>query len=84
LRPYFGAGAALDRSTLKDEAAGSGASASRNGQGFQTFGGAELSFPSVAKFALSADVGYRSSRIPFAGFELGGPALTVSGHWYFK
>jgi hypothetical protein len=52
--------------------------------GFQTFGGGEFTFSSVPRFAVSADVGYRWAREPFAGFELGGLGFSLSGHWYVK
>jgi hypothetical protein len=84
LRPYVGAGANLYHSTLHGETLGLGDSASDNGLGLQTFGGGELTFASAPRFALSADIGYRWARTPFAGFELGGLALSVSGHWYVR
>lgn len=77
VRPYLGAGGNLSRSTQT----GFG---STNNVGFQAFGGSEVTFPSFPRFALSADVGYRWSRAPFDGFEIGGLGFTVSGHWYVK
>src|SRR5439155_586972 len=52
--------------------------------GFQTFGGGEVTFASAPRFALSADLGYHWRPTSFAGFELGGLGLSVSGHWYVK
>jgi len=77
LRPYVGAGVNLSRSTQ----AGFG---STSKSGFQAFGGGEMTFASVPRFAVSADVGYRSSRAPFDGFELGGMNFSISGHWYVR
>ena len=77
LRPYLGAGVSLTRSSQT----GFG---STNKAGWQAFGGSEVTFASVPRFALSADVGYRWSRAPFDGFELGGATFSLAGHWYVK
>jgi opacity protein-like surface antigen len=84
MRPYLGAGASVGRQTLSPIIPLGGASLSNNSVGFQTFGGTEMTFPSVPRFALSVDAGYRWSQIPFPGFDLGGPGVSVSGHWYMK
>lgn len=83
LRPYLGAGAALRRSTLKLGPADVGP-VTDNGFSIRTFGGAELTFPTVPRFAVSADAGYVWSETPFPGFELGGFGFSLSGHWYVK
>jgi hypothetical protein len=57
---------------------------SRNTFGLQAFGGGELTFAGVPRFALSVDLGYHWVRTPFAGVDLGGPGVSVSGHWYLK
>ena len=83
LRPYVGGGAVLRRSTLKiapdvlDPVTDSTF-------GFRTFGGAEVTFPSVPRFAVSADLGYLWSDDPFPGFEQDRLRFSVSGHWYVK
>ena len=41
----------------------------KNGFGWQGFGGAEFTFPSVPKFTLSADLGYYWRPESFPGFE---------------
>jgi hypothetical protein len=83
LRPYLGAGAALRRSTLRIGPADAD-SVADNGFSIRTFGGAEVTFPSVPRFAVSADAGYVWSETPFPGFELGGFGFSLSGHWYVK
>jgi hypothetical protein len=82
IRPYLGAGAGLHRQTLA--VPGATVSVSDSSLGVQAFGGSEFTFPSVPRFALSADVGYRWLRTPFPGFELGGPSVSISGHWYTR
>jgi hypothetical protein len=83
VRPYFGVGAGLVRQTLTPIPNGS-ATLSDDGVGFQVFGGGEFTFASVPQFALSADLGYRNARTPFAGFDIGGVGVSLSGHWYVK
>jgi hypothetical protein len=77
VRPYLGAGAALHRQNL-------GAGLTESTLGYQAFGGGELTFASVPRFALGIDAGYRWSRRPSAGLDLNGVAFSFSGHWYFK
>lgn len=77
LRPYVGGGLNLHRATQT----GFG---STNKVGFQAFGGTEATFSSFPRFAVSADLGYRSTKAPYDGFDLGGLRLSVSGHWYVK
>jgi len=84
VRPYLGGGADLYRLTVSSGTPAVGDSVSGNKLGLQTFGGAEVTFAGAPRFALSADLGYHWSRTPFAGFELGGLGLSVSGHWYVK
>ena len=83
LRPYLGAGVTIYRSTL-----GSGTparnSATSSQLGRQLLGGAEMAFAAAPRLTVSADYGYRWRQAPFDGFELGGPGLSVSGHWYVK
>jgi len=84
VRPYLGAGANLYRSTLRSVTPGAGDVVSDGGFGLRAFGGGEVTFPNVPRFAVSADVGYLWSQTAFAGFELGGLGFSVSGHWYVK
>ncbi|PYR28864.1 MAG: hypothetical protein DMF92_13175 [Acidobacteria bacterium] len=84
VRPYLGAGPSLQRQTLNGAAAGATDSVSDTRLGFQAFGGGEVTFAGVPRFALSADLGYHWRPTSFAGFELGGLGLSVSGHWYVK
>jgi hypothetical protein len=84
LRPYLGAGVPFFRSTLKNTAPDAVGSVTDNAYGLRTFGGAELTFASVPRFAVSADLGYLWSQTSFAGFERDGLGFSLSGHWYFK
>jgi hypothetical protein len=83
LRPYVGAGMTVYRSTLSGGIPG-GDSVVDTRWGRQVFGGTEVTFSAIPRFALSADYGYRWPQTPFDGFELGGRGLSVSGHWYLK
>ena len=82
LRPYFGGGAKLSRSTHSIDAVPE--SLSENRTSWQVLGGSELTLPNAPRFALSADVRYDSSDEPFAGFEFGGLGFAIAGHWYVK
>jgi len=85
LRPYVGSGATLHRQTLSSITPGVGGSVSDSGLGVKAFGGGELTFAGAPQFALSVDAGYRWSRATqFAGFEVDGLGVSVSGHWYVK
>jgi hypothetical protein len=84
VRPYLGSGINLRRQTLSHATPGAGSSVSENKFGLQAFGGGELTFAGVPKFALSVDLGYHWVRTSFAGVDLGGPGVSVSGHWYVK
>ena len=55
VRPYFGGGVTFVRDSLRNITPGVTDSTKR-GFGWQGFGGAEFTFPSVPKFTLSADV----------------------------
>jgi hypothetical protein len=83
VRPYVGAGASFSRSIFSG-ASDIGGSVADKSLGFQAFGGGELTFPNVPRFALSADLGYQWARTPFTGFEVGALRFSVSGHWYVK
>ncbi|PWT82374.1 MAG: hypothetical protein C5B57_08790 [Blastocatellia bacterium] len=84
IRPYLGAGGSVGQQTVSSTTAPAGGSLSDASLGLQTFGGTELTFAAVPRFALSADLGYRWSQTPFTGFDLSGVGVSVSGHWYFK
>ena len=81
LRPYAGSGVSFGSETLT-MAEGSKVSESRFG--VQAFGGAEVTFPGMSRFALSAGMSYRWTEAPFAGVDLGGLGFSVAGHWYIK
>jgi hypothetical protein len=84
VRPYLGGGPSLQRQTLNGGTTGVGDPVSDNRFGFQAFGGGEVTFASVPRFALSADLGYHWLPTSFTGFQLSGLGLSVSGHWYVK
>jgi Bacterial SH3 domain len=84
VRPYIGGGAGLHRQTVSPVAAAAGESVSQNRLGIHGFGGGELTFPTVPRFALSADMGYLWVQSPMAGFDDGGVTFSISGHWYVK
>jgi hypothetical protein len=82
VRPYAGAGGAFHRqsfSTIASEQT----DVSRTKFATRAFGGAEFTFASVPRFAVSVDVGYEwIEKIP--GFEVGGLGIAFGGHWYVK
>lgn len=84
LRPYVGSGVSVRRQSLSLGIPGFGDSTTETGLGYQAFGGGEFTFAGLPRFALSADLGYRWSRMPVEGFDLGGFGMAVSGHWYIK
>jgi Bacterial SH3 domain len=84
LRPYLGAGAPVNRSTWKSGAPDATDSMTDVNMGMRAFGGSELTFPNVARFAVSADLGYLWSETPFPGFEQKGLGFSISAHWYVK
>ena len=85
LRPYVGTGATFNRATLKEDPLATAPGVTDNTWQLRAFGGAEFTFPAIARFALSADLGYAFWRQEsFAGFEPGRVAFSLSGHWYVK
>jgi hypothetical protein len=83
LRPYVGSSLTFHRQSFQVPSAVDAISESH--VGLQTFGGAEFSFATLPRFAVSADVGYRWAQQPtLPGFDLDGPVFSVSGHWYVR
>jgi hypothetical protein len=72
VRPYVGTGPRFYRANLETRL------------GYETFGGAEVTFAAMPQFALSADVGYRWRRPSLGGFTPQQTAFSLSGHWYVK
>lgn len=83
VRPYAGTGASLRRSSFK-LTPDTGDPVTDSSLGFRAFGGAEVTFPNVPRFAVSADLGYLWADTPFVGFDPGGVRFSVSGHWYVR
>ena len=83
LRPYVGTGINFSHQTW-NPAPGTGTPTSDNKVGGQIFGGAEVTFPSLPKLAVSADLGYHWTPNAFPGVSLGGFGLSLAGHWYIK
>ena len=84
VRPYLGGGANFRHQTLKDTTPGATSSASENKVGFQVFGGGELTFAGLPRFAVSLDLGYHHAPTSFAGVDFGGIGASVAGHLYVK
>jgi hypothetical protein len=84
VRPFVGSGVNFRRQTLRIP--GAVDSFSETVLGVQTFGGAEFALAPAPRFALSTDLSYRwaGSELPLPGYDLGGLALSISGHWYLK
>jgi hypothetical protein len=84
VRPYAGSGMTIGRRSLSSTTPGAVPVASQSNVGVQAFGGTELTFASVPRFALSVDVAYRWGTTDFAGIDLGRVGLSVAGRWYVK
>jgi hypothetical protein len=84
IRPYIGSVVSLRHQTLSLPTPGAPTPAADNGIGLRAFGGAELTFATLPRFGLSADVGYRRYPAPFPGFEVSPVNMSVAGHWYLK
>ena len=84
IRPYVGSVVSLRRQTLSIAAPAGLQSTTDNGIGFRVFGGTELTFASIPRFGLSADLGYRRFPTAFPGFESDPLSVAISGHWYIK
>ena len=82
VRPYVGYGVSFRRQTLTDPAVVP--SVSDNGLGFRAFGGTELTFAGLTRFALSVEGGYRHVPEPFVGFDAKPFSIAIAGHWYVK
>lgn len=86
--PYAGGGVNIMRSSVSAEASLGGFdfedSASETGVGFQGFVGTDVRFRSIPAFGISGDIGYYSTVTPFVGVDIGGFALALAGHYYFK
>jgi len=80
VRPYVGSGLIFSHRTFT----GTSDAAPNNGVGVRLFGGGELTFAGLTRFALSAEAGYRPSSTPFPGFVTDRVSLSVAGHWYVK
>jgi len=84
IRPYVGSAMSFRHQSSSVAAPVAVEPASDNGVGFRVFGGGEFTFPSMPRFGLSADLGYRRLPTPFPGFEADPVSLSIAGHWYFK
>jgi opacity protein-like surface antigen len=84
VRPYVGSGLTFSHRTLTVSSPATIDTASNNRVGLRVFGGGELTFASVTRFGLSAELGYRPSSTPFPGFETDRLGLSIAGHWYIK
>ena len=72
LRPYVGTGPRFYRANLETRL------------GYETFGGAEITFAAMPQFGLSAEMGYRWRRPSLGDFTPQQTAFSLSGHWYLK
>jgi hypothetical protein len=84
IRPYIGSVVSVRHQTLSMAAPVALQPASDDSVGFRVFGGSELTFASIPRFGLSADLGYRRFTTPFPGFEADPLSVSIAGHWYIK
>lgn len=83
-RPYIGSTVGFRHETLSAATPLDLVPASHNGVGIRVFGGTELTFASLPRLGLSADLGYRRFPTPFPGFETRPLSASIAGHWYIK
>jgi hypothetical protein len=83
-RPYVGSGLNVSHHVLKDSSPAASETGSANKVSVRVFGGSELTFAGATRFGLSAELGYRSSSTPFAGYDARRVSLSIAGHWYLK
>jgi hypothetical protein len=84
IRPYVGTVVSFRHETLAATGPVALGTASESGVGYRVFGGGEMTFGSMPRFGLSADLGYRRLPMPFTGFEAGPLSATIAVHWYMK
>jgi hypothetical protein len=84
IRPYVGSVVSFGHQTLNNAPSVALEPSSLSGVGFTVLGGTELTFASVPRFGLSADLGYRRFRTSFPGFEAEPIRVSIAGHWYIK
>jgi hypothetical protein len=84
IRPYVGSVVSFRHQTLNNAPSVALEPISLSGVGFTAFGGTEVTFASVPRFGLSADIGYRRFRTSFPGFEAEPISVSIAGHWYIK
>jgi len=84
VRPYAGSGMTISRRSWSSTTPGATPVASQGNVGVQAFGGTELTFSSVPRFAVSVDVAYRWGTTEFAGIDFGRVGLSVAGRWCVK
>jgi len=84
VRPYAGSGLTISRRSLSSTTPSAAPVASQSNVGVQAFGGTELTFAGMPRFAVSVDVAYRWGTTEFAGIDLGRIGLSVAGRWYVK
>jgi hypothetical protein len=84
LRPYIGSAMSIGRQTLKASGLPVVERTSETSVGVRVFGGGELTFASVPRFGVSAELGYRRFPTASPGFEPDRVSVAIAGHWYIK
>jgi hypothetical protein len=84
LRPYVGSGLSVQHQTLSPVAPVPTESSSNNGVGYRLFAGSEVTFASMPRVGLTADVGYRRYPTVFPGFDPKPLSVSIGAHWYIK
>jgi len=84
LRPYVGSALSVQHQTFGPAAPVPTESSSNNGVGFRLFAGSEVTFASMPRVGLTADVGYRRYPTVFPGFDAQPLSVSIGAHWYIK
>jgi hypothetical protein len=81
LRPYAGGGLNFFRASISLTGFGVESDSS---VGVQVTGGVEILFRDAPRFVVSTDIGFHSTGVLLDIVSVGGLAIGVSGHWYFR
>jgi hypothetical protein len=83
-RPYVGSTLSFHRQTLSANGPAPAESTSDRGIGFRMFGGGEITFASLPRFGVSADLGYRRLPAALGGIDTNPLSVSIAGHVYIK
>jgi len=84
IRPYVGSTVSFRHETSSTATPVPVEATTNDGVGYRVFAGGELMFPSMPRFGLTADVGYRHWPTSMTGYDLSPLSIAIGAHWYIK